>query len=251
MHKSLFVSLAMVATMTSAFAQTGTLYFNQDDTGDLYVIDTATGAATYAGTTGTFSNTVGLATGPGGTLYGSTWTELSHITPGVGHTIIGGNLSAEGLAYDPINNVLYWAINGEFGTADPATGNHTSNIGGISEDYEGLAYGNGYIYGLAVNGDFSRYDIANNSWEFLSNVGFLDFGVGLAYDSLSDTFYFGSDRDGNLYSINGGDYSVTLIGDTGFERFGGGLTYDPVPEPFTLATLGGAALLAARRRKKA
>lgn len=252
MNSKLFtIALAVVGTSTIASAQAGTLYFNQDNTGNLFSVSTTTGAATLAGTTGTTSSTVGLAGGPGTTLYGSTWTQLSQIDPGVGHTIIGGNLQAEGLAWDNVNNVLYGALNGSFFSADPATGNRTANLATTNTDIEGLEYYNGFIYALDTVGDFYRYDISSNTWSSaLTNVGSLGFGVGLAFDAATQTFYYASDRDNNLYAMDFGTLTTTMIGDMGVSA-GGGLAIKPVPEPFSLLAIGGAALLAARRRKKA
>lgn len=247
--------LALLGVFGVASAQNGSLYFSQDGTGRLFQLDTATGVATDIGTTGVTGSTVGLTEDFSGGLFGSTWTQLSSIDPVTGtHTVIGGNLGAEGLASDPTTGLLYWSINGSFGTADPLTGNQIASLADPVTDVEGLAYAKGFIYGSDDEGNLKQYDIANNSWSTIGNVGFQSDDSGLAYDPIGDFFYLVSASDTNLYRVDRLTAAATLVGDTGLGLFDttGGLAFvaAPVPEPATMAALGLGALALIRRKRK-
>ena len=132
----------------------GTLYFSEDfNTNGLYTLDTDTGDATHVGDSGVVGRTVGLAPNADALeLWGSEWFGLNLVqSDGLGvdpiSEIAGGGI-AEGMAFDPDTGTLYGAINTEFFTIDTTTGEMDTLLDDGDIDYEGLAFGNGGIYGL-------------------------------------------------------------------------------------------------------
>lgn len=208
-----------------------TLYFSRDDNSELYVLDVNTAAATLVGQTGVTSDTVGLSESPDpGQLYGSTWEDLSVINAdGSGFATAGtDDLDAEGLAYDPVNNILYKILNTNFATADQTTGATIDDLADPPADSEGLAWrgtnGKVYAWGNGTNDDLYVYTPGTDSWALVgsSDVPTSD-SAGLAWDSINDVFY-GIAGDGNLYRIDPDTAAATLIGDTGLDS-GGGLAF--------------------------
>jgi hypothetical protein len=248
------IVVALLFAASSAEAQ---LYFSRDDNSQLYRLDTTTAAATFVGTTGTFSNTVGLTeSNDPNILYGSTWTDLSRINISAGtHTIVGSiSGGAEGFAWDPTTSKLYGYINHDFFTLNPATAARTATLAGTPAEVEGIAWRNGFIYGLGgSNSNLYRYSIAGNSWSVVGDTGLAgaDF-TGLAYDPANDVLYAKNAGIGNLYRINPTNAAATLIGNTGIPE-GGGLAFvHVIPEPSALC-LGWVAALpigAVRRRRR-
>jgi hypothetical protein len=234
------------------------LYFSRDDVSQLYRLSTVNGSATALGTTGVFSNTVGLTeTNNPDILLGSTWTELSRIQISTGtHTILGpiGSGGAEGFAWDPTTSSLYGILNTSFFKLNPNNGALVQNLPSAPADTEGLAYRQGFIYAFGIFGSTSsnvyRYSIAANTWSLVGATGLNLPDAGLAYDPIADVFYAKGEGNSNLYRINPVTLAMTVVGDTGITR-GGGLAYVAIPEPASLGLLtsfAGAALL--RRRKK-
>ena len=259
MNKNILLAIALSLLSSSAIADAaGTLYFSQDNNANgLYVINTATGAATLsgAGITGVSSLTVGLSLGDRpGTLLGSTWTQINRINEdGSGATLVA-NVAAEGMEYIPATGTLYTILNQSFRTVNLTTGTIQTTLASPSEDIEGLAYGNGVIYGLvgfgAGLGDLFSYNIAANTWTKLGNVGIQFFDPGLAFDPGLGLLYAIGNQDHNLYTINPNALATTLIGPTGLTTTSGGLAFEPVPEPSIAGVLGLglAGFIAARKR---
>ncbi len=215
-------------------ARADVLYFSEDNNADgLYTLDVNDASAVQIGMSGVTSSTVGLAPSPSfDLLFGSRWATLLHINAdGSGFVDVGGT-GTEGLAFDPTGDgTLYGAINGNFFTMDPATGGAIAQLADPGGDIEGLAYGNGFIYGLVAlgggggdRGDLLRYDIADSSWTNLGNTGLgsID-NAGLAYNTQENVLYakFNSTL---LYRIDPETLEANVIGDTGIAS-GGGLAF--------------------------
>lgn len=241
--------------LSAASASAGVLYLSNDSTGNLYTLNTTTGAATLIGASGTTSQTVGLTpSGSPGILYGTTWTELVHINADGSGFVDVGPIGQEGLAYDPTSGILYGAINGSFGSFDPANGNLVASLAAPGGDVEGLAYFNGLIYGLADGGLLRSYDIATNTWSLIGDTGVAFDQIGLAYDTELGVLYAVGAQDSNLYQIDPATAAATVIGSTGLDDAGGGLAFvgaAAIPEPGTLALLGLALGALALRRPRA
>jgi hypothetical protein len=198
-------------------------------------------------------------------LQGSTWTDLSRInSDGSGFTNVGGIsgafTGAEGMAYDPRNNVLYGSINGSFGTINQATA-VSSALAAPGSDVEGLAWGpggnNGFIYGITFGDSLlRRYDIAGNSWSTIGDTGINWLAPGLAYDPGANVlFAIGDPNSDDLIRINPATAASVHVGPLNLSAGvdGGGLAFVPsaVPEPGTLALLGvvGMGVVATAKRR--
>jgi len=239
-------SAAPPGVATEAVPSNGTLYFSidvddedQPDDG-LYSLDVNTAAATFLGETGVTSNTVGLTEGPDpATLIGSTYTDLTSIAAdGSGFETVDDDLiDAEGLAYDPVNDVLYKIINNRFATADLATGATITPLATATDDPEGLAWRgtDGLIYALAADTSLLyRYDPGSDTWDTVGDTGIADSDEnGLAWDPVADVLY-AITNEGILYRIDPDTAATVEVGDTGLGA-GGGLAFiaapPPAPEP--------------------
>ena len=251
MLKRAFAVLILVCVSGIASAQ---LYYLRDNTGQLYSLNTSTGAATLVATIAAVtSNTIGATESPTpGVLYGSTYQNLvSFRTDGTNVTVIGpinGGSGAEGLAFCIPSGILYASINGTFFTVNPATGALVSNLaappGGA--DVEGLAcdHTTNLVYGMSgfsgPKGNLYVYTPGTNTWALIGNAGVLFLENGLAFDTAKRVLYALGSQDGNLYSINPSTAAATLIGPTGLGPVGGGLAMIPAVGP--IPTLSPAAL---------
>ena len=252
LRTSLRLMGGMVCVIQASVAQADSiLYFSRDgdsETSGLYSLDTENGAANRIGDSGVTGATVGLAAGRSvDVLYGSKWAGLLEINADGSGWDDRGGVGNEGLAYDVENEVLYGAINGRFRTIDPATGNIILRLISPEVDIEGLAYGDGYVYGLA-RGEMGlyRYDVAERRWTVVGSTGILWDLVGLGYDSSTQTLYAKGRQSMDLYAIDPGTASTSRIGSTGIVE-GGGLAF-VVPEPTTAVLLAIGGFAALRRR---
>lgn len=258
------VCLVVILLFCTQATATSFLYFSQDrSVSGLYTLDMYTGAATFVGTSGVTSATVGLA--PSSTdslLYGSKPFGLLHInSDGSGSTLLG-SVTIEGLAYDPVANICYgswWNNSGFFASINPATGGVIANLAAAPDDVEGLAFHNGTVYGLAgwgasPRGDLWAYSVAGDSWSLIGSTGIAFNECGLAYDTFQNVLYGIGTQDANLYMIDPLTAATSVIGSTGLLTTGGGLAFVDgyVPEPCTLLlfSVGGAGMLVLRRIRK-
>lgn len=229
----------------------GTLYFSVDlNANGLYRLDTSTGAATHLGSSGVGGTTVGLAPSSDlTTLFGSQPSGIVGISAnGAGSTKLGDAVT-EGLAYDPGTDTLYGTVNGEFFTIDSTNGEEAMKLASPGADIEGLAYGNGLVYGLAgfsgPRGNLYSYSPLTDIWSFIAYTG-VPFNLpGLAYDPIANVLYAKGSQDTFLYQIDPSTGVASVIGDTGIVN-GGGLAYvasaPAVPEPTSMALFGLTAL---------
>lgn len=245
------MSMLFLGTLALSEAQeTGTLYFSRDsDSQGLYTLDTATGEALHIGESGVTGSTVGLAPSTLlDLLYGSKWLGLLHLNAdGSGARDVGG-VGNEGLAFDIESETLYGSINGRFRTIDPVDGSVIRTLNPPGADVEGLAFGNGGVYGLArFESDLYFYNPDQKSWSTIGDTGVEWDLAGLAFDPATNTLYGKGEQDTNLYSIDPITARATLIGATGLSE-GGGLAF-VIPEPATLLLLGMGSLALLRRRR--
>lgn len=221
---------------------TSDLYFAEDNTGILYTIHPGTANATSIGASGVISNTVGLAPRDPGTLFGSTWQDIviTDATGNDGAWLLAGSVRAEGLAHDCAGTV-YGAINGDFFTIDRQAGTRDQVLasGPGNEDFEGIAVGDGGVYGLArFDTDLWFYDPVADAWSVVGDTGISWDLVGLAFDPNSRTLYAKGFQDSDLYTIDPDDGSTSVVGDTGLAE-GGGLAWHQCDDllRFTIPTL--------------
>jgi MYXO-CTERM domain-containing protein len=255
-----FVIISLVVFSLSHSVYGGTLYYSEDSNPNgLFTLNVTTGLATQVGSgiSGVITSTVGLApSSDPNSLFGSKFFDLMKInTDGSGSTDIGSG-GSEGLGFDPNSDTLFYAINGSFGIQNQTNGAR-SPLASPNSDVEGLAYGDGGVYGLDTAGDLKFYDIGTGLWSTIGNTGLpTGFNKGLAYDPSRSLLYAISGQDSLLYSINPQTAASAVIGDTGRSASRGGLAFvgmqAPVPEPSTVAvwSLLGLGAVAQRRRKR-
>ncbi len=260
--------LLIVLMFLSGIASAQQLYFLQDNNGQFYSVNTATGAATLIATIAAVtSNTIGLSESPNpNVLYGTTYTNLiSFNTDGTGVTNIGPS-AAESLGWCIPTNILYGAINGSFFSVNPATGAQSA-LTSPGADVEGLAcdHPNNVLYGLVrTTGALMRYTPATDTWSLVGNTGLPSLDVGLAMDTVAHVLYAVDATNGSLYRIDPSTAAATLVGPMGIGNVGGGLAFTyvaapaapagvPTLSPAALATLALALVLlgvyATRRRR--
>lgn len=221
----------------SSLAGLGSLFFNEDGTGTLWTLSTTNGSATSVGQSGVNSDTVGLAPRDATTLYGSIWADIAIVrADGSGATVLSGSAGAEGLAYDAATGTLYGAINGQFFTLDTATGVMAASLAAPPGDVEGIAVGNGGVYGLVGFGGSDTslhfYSFASATWTVAGDTGIDWERVGLAYDPNTMRLYAKGGQSSLLYRIDPATGATTVVGDTGLTA-GGGLAWHG---PGTLGT---------------
>lgn len=213
----------------------GTLYFttNFDAAGQLYTLDTATGAATLVPgvNTGTGSQLAygALAESPiDGMLYGSSLQGLTIIrTDGSGTTTVG-DVALQGLAFDRRAGVLYGSYGADFFTVNAATGTVLRSLPSPGEPIMGLSDGpDDSLFAVSVAGNLLNYDIKGASWTTVGNIGGSGDGAALAFDPESETLYLKRlVFDRQLYSVDLNTAALTAIGDT-FMFGSGGMAFVP------------------------
>lgn len=243
------VSFALVAQSATA-----TLFFSQDSNPNgLYSIDTNSGLATNIGTSGVNNGTVGLSpSGTPGLLFGGQPFGLLSINADGSGSASAGTQGIEGLAYDPVNDILYGQLNSDFFTLNQGTGAKVDNVANAPGDMDGLAFGRGGVFGLNDSNDsLYFYNPIGDTWSLVGALGIAVNNPGLAYDPSLDTLY--AIGGSALLSVNADNGTATTIGNHGLGNVGGGLAFvSAVPEPATLLLLGlGIVAVGYQRRKRA
>ncbi len=249
-------ALAGTLMLCAATSANATLYYSEDSNSNgLFSLNTTTGAATLVGSgiTTVSGSTVGLAPSANPSqLWGSKPFGLLNISSDGSGAATTGNNGMEGLGFDPNTGMLYYAINGGFGTVNTGTG-VLAPLAAPGADVEGLAFGRGGIFGLDTASNLSFYNIGLNSWSLIGATGLsTGFNKGLAYDPTADILYAIDGQSANLYSLNADNGASSIIGSTGRGAAQGGLAFvSQVPEPTTLALMGlGLAGIGYRRKRK-
>ena len=206
----------------------GKLYFTSDFSGDsFYSLNTTTGNATRVSTNPNFIGMRGLAPSDSSSfLYGGS-NELFKINAdGSVANQIGNNfINYDGLAYDASRDILYGTNGSSFYSINPNTGEEISNLASPFTSLQGLAFGNGGVYGLGSNQDLMFYDPNTDNWSTIGDTGISSWNnVGLAFDTEKNVLYAKRDGDTLLYEIDVSTAELTVIGDTGIQ-YGGGLAF--------------------------
>ncbi|NEP83330.1 MAG: hypothetical protein F6K39_37470, partial [Okeania sp. SIO3B3] len=218
-----------IETIGREMGGTGTiapqLYFSSDSPdGDLYTLNRTTGNATPISTNPNF---IGIRMGglapseSSDFLYGSDNSLFKINANGTVVNQIGNNfINYDGLAYDASRNILYGTDGSSLYSINPNTGEDTYL--NTSSGSQGLAFGNGGVYGLGSQ-DLMFYDPNNNNWSTIGDTGISSWNnVGLAFDTEKNVLYAKRDGDTLLYEIDTSTAQTQSIGDTEV-IYGGGL----------------------------
>ena len=281
-HRAGLCVIAATLTGSSALAA---LIGNNANPANIYDINTATGAASNAKSTGLTSSLSGIAFDPiSGNLYGltaldgATPNSLVKINPATGAATVVGTTGLtrlfEGdLAFSPLNGNLYAVYRSDdplnflvyFLKINPATGAGTvvgpMNSATDPKDFSALAFNSaGILYTVetsAVSAN-SVLSIIDPSTGMLSSSVTMNVNLGttaaLAFDPATGTAYLadgGSAGTNMLYTLNITNGVATAIGPLGVTQGLAGLTFIEIPEPSTVGlSLSGGLLLFVRRLKR-
>ncbi len=223
---------------------TGNLYLSVPaDAQGLHVLDTATGQATRVGQ-GQNGNATGLAPSRDrGSLFGTDIIWLVRVQRDGSAVAVMSQLNplAEGLAYDPIGDVIYAAGNGYLNVRSVGTGEIVKDWmrPPNSPDVEGLAFDpeSRTLYGLARG--YSSHpannqgllaldvDAAAPAWTSAGSTSGLWENAALAFDEEAGVLYAtGRQGDlGSLYRIDPATGATVRVGDTGLAVASGGMAW--------------------------
>ena len=280
LHLPFVLSAALLALLSGSAASYGQLLGNDFLTGQIYDINTATGAATNGRGSGAPSLT-GIAFQPSsGNLFGLTTfggtpaNSLVRINPTTGvSTLVGAtglSVIAEGdLAFNPLTGNLYGIQNFSRGInlfqINVTTGLATT-IGSLGDDgdFSTLAFNSAGVL-FTVDTTNNRLDTVNLLTGALLTSTALNINpgtvAGLAFDPTTGVAYFadgGTGGTGQLYTLNTATGAATVVGALGENNIAG-LAFRPaaavasVPDTgsaLLLLGLGAGGLFAAHRRAR-
>lgn len=245
--------LAFFTLAASAAARADSFIFAGDSSGYLWHVDPATGAASRVGLMSYVMTDIAMS--PTGELYGINFYGFFRIDPTTGAVTLLGRLGvshANGLAFGP-GGVLYLSTYagsqvGELRTVNLLTG-ATTLVGPIGYSSAGdLAFSpNGALYMTDEHSLLIEVDPRTGAGHAVGSVGFSDI-YGLAW--LGNRLY-GLNPSGQLFWINTATGAGTLVAITNPRVTAWGATSSNVPEPASLILLAtGAALAAALHRRR-
>ncbi len=239
---------------------------NTNTGGNLWTIDTTTGAATQMTTTST--GVGGDISWLDGTLYAGAFTTIRQgfgtIDPLTGVvTTINGSYTGGDVAANPSTSVLYdvWSGTGGLNILTPA-GSVVTHLSGNSTDssVEDLAYDavHGVLYGATTFNTLVSIDTSTGDATVLGTMFPGRGSASIAYDWMNNTLYVilfnASEGMDDLYSLDPTNGTPTLIGPTGItNQFVTGFADLPTPEPASgaLIAIGLAGFWLATRRRTA
>lgn len=211
-----------------AFSATGIAtgeFFASDSFGNLYKVNTVTGAATFIGNMGTAMTDIAFS--PYGDLFGVTFTHLYRIEPNTAAITLIGSLGvsdSNALAFD-INGTLYMATRGStlLRTVNTTTG-ATTVVGDMGVSSSGdLAFdgssGNLFLSVpslTSLTDDLYRVNPSMAVSTMVGHIGFEDvFGIDFSGGTL-----FGLTNGGELITIDTTSGAGTLVANTGVAATG-------------------------------
>jgi hypothetical protein len=220
------------------------------DGANLYLIDTASGAASLIGPHGPVEFAIGaLAFADNGALYGISVTDAAQlyqidVTTGAASAIgpLGiGFIFEGGLTFDTAGRLI-GVDQGDDATAttfeiNTATGAATiiGPPGGQARDINGLTRDGAVVYGIdRPSNSLGRLDVATGSYTQIGLTGAAigDTG-GLAFDEATGALYATFAADGGFYKIDPATGAATLIA---VNRVDYGLAFAPQDNPGKLLT---------------
>src|SRR5215831_11788091 len=208
------------------------------DGANLYLIDTATGAASLIGPHGPVEFAIGaLAFADNGVLYGISLTEDAQlyridVTTGAASAIgrLGiGFIFEGGLTFDAAGRLI------GVDQGDDNTATTFGPPGGQARDINGLTRDGAVVYGIdRPSNSLGRLDVATGSYTQIGLTGATigDTG-GLAFDEATGALYATFAADGGFYRIDPATGTATLIA---VNRVDYGLAFAPQEKPGKLFT---------------
>lgn len=257
-HLTLAAAALAAALFGSGTAMAASNIWIDDSSGNIGIVDSATGAVTLIGNSG--QTLTDIAFDPGASLWGITFGNLYSVNTGTGlATQVGGALGASlnGLTFGH-DGTLYGSGGTGVYTINTVTGAATL-IGtgtGLSKNSAGdLAFNNGILYESVTDGtnsDLVSIDPVTGLGTIIGQMA-ADAGVyGLVTGDDGQLYAIDGTK---VYSVNTGTGALTNTSDySGNGLFGayGAAAVQEAPEPASIAilglSLGGLAAIRRRRR---